>query len=343
MLDELCGPGGVTVLNLPASYWHEWVGYLGQQGRGVPAGLRLVIAGSEPVNPRAVSQWQALSPACRLLTAYGTSETTITNALFRPEPDRAWADEERVPIGRALPGTRILAIDPDGRMLPPGALGEIVIEGECLALGYRGEPELTGRRFVEGTGGRRRYLTGDLGRTRFDGQLELIGRLDDQIKLAGHRIEPGEVEAALLRQPGVAAATVVVRGAPDGRSKLVAYLVAGSEPLDTGRLRTALLAEQPEYLVPTAFVVLDGLPRSGGGKLDRSLLPAPPEATRGAVRPCAGRTDRATGRRHLGRDTPHPAVGDLRRQQLLRSRWRFDPQPAGRLAARGPRLAGQPG
>ena len=117
-LDELCGPGGVTVLNLPASYWHEWVGYLGQQGRGVPAGLRLVIVGSEPVSPRAVSQWQALTPACRLLTAYGTSETTITNALFVPESDRAWADrawaeEERVPIGRALPNTRVLAVDPE--------------------------------------------------------------------------------------------------------------------------------------------------------------------------------------------------------------------------------------
>ena len=282
-LDELCGPGGVTVLNLPASYWHEWVGYLGQQGRGVPAGLRLVIAGSEPVSPRAVSQWQALAPACRLVTAYGTSETTITNALFVPEADRAWADrawaeEERVPIGRALPNTRMLAVDPTGRMLPPGALGELVVEGDCLAMGYRGEPELTGRRFLEGTGGRRRYLTGDLGRTRFDGQLELIGRLDDQIKLAGHRIEPAEIEAALLRQPGVAAATVVARAAPDGRSKLVAYLVASAESLDTGRLRTALLAEQPEYLVPAAFVVLDSLPRSAGGKLDRSLLPAPPEA-----------------------------------------------------------------
>ena len=104
------------------------------------------------------------------------------------------------------------------------------------------------------------------------------GRLDDQIKLAGHRIEPAEIEAALLRLPGVAAATVVARAAPDGRSKLVAYLVASAPSLDTGRLRTALLAEQPEYLVPTAFVVLDSLPRSGGSKLDRSLLPAPPEA-----------------------------------------------------------------
>ena len=125
-LDELCGPGGVTVLNLPASYWHEWVGYLGQQGRGLPAGLRLVIAGSEPVSSRALSQWQALGPACRLLTAYGTSETTITNALFVPQTDRAWADdawadEERVPIGRALPNTRVLAVDRNGRVLPPGS------------------------------------------------------------------------------------------------------------------------------------------------------------------------------------------------------------------------------
>ena len=273
------------MLNLPASYWQAWVGYLGQHRRAVPAGLRLVVTGSEPVSPRAVSQWQALTPGCRLLIAYGTSETTITNTLFVPAADRSWADEERVPIGRALPNARVLVADPNGRALPPAALGELAVEGDCVALGYLGERELTAQRFLQTAGGGRRYLTGDLGRTRFDGQLELIGRLDDQIKLAGHRIEPGEIEAALRRQPGVAAATVALRALPDERSKLVAYVVATSEPVDINRLRTALLAELPEYLMPAAFMVLDSLPRSPVGKLDRSRLPAPPEAPEAPAAP----------------------------------------------------------
>jgi amino acid adenylation domain-containing protein len=294
-LEALCAPGGVSVLNLPASYWHEWVGSLAQRaGTTVPAGLRLVIVGSEPVNPHAVGRWHQLARHCRLLCAYGTTETTITNALYEPSPERDWAHEPRTPIGFSLPTGRLVVVDRGGRAVPPGVLGELAVEGECLATGYLDRPDLTAEQFVPGEDGRR-YLTGDRARIRFDGAVEVLGRLDDQLKLAGHRIEPGEVEAALARSPQVAAAAVGVSSAADGHPRLVGYLVPRpGERLDLGELRQRLQRELPEHLVPTAFVTLDALPRTPSGKLDRRQLPEPgPLPTLAAGPPPSGPLEEA--------------------------------------------------
>lgn len=277
-LASLCGPGGVTVLNLPASYWHAWVASLGHgtDGERVPDGLRLVVVGSEPVQPRAVARWHQLT-GCRLLCAYGTTETTITNALYEPPREWDWPAHDRVPIGHPLPTCRLLVVDPDGREVPPGVLGELAVEGICVADGYLGEAELTMSKFRDGPTGRR-YLTGDLGRRTLFGAFEVLGRRDDQLKLAGHRIEPGEVEAALLRLPGVRSAAVAVRARPDGHPRLIGYLVGERPLLDAADLRAQLRRQLPEHLVPAEFMALTDLPRTKNGKLDRSRLPLPTKA-----------------------------------------------------------------
>jgi len=273
-LATLCGPGGVTVLNLPASYWHAWVASLDERADGgVPEGLRLVVVGSEPVNPQVVARWHELT-RCRLLCAYGTTETTITNAVFEPPREWPWHAYDRVPIGDPLPTCRLLVVDPDGREVPAGVLGELVVEGVCVADGYLGDPEQTTRRFLEAPGGRR-YLTGDLARRTLHGAFEVLGRLDDQLKLAGHRIEPGEVEAALLRLPGVRSAAVAIRARADGHPRLVGYLVGEPTIPGPAELRAILLRQLPEHLVPAEFMTLTDLPRTPNGKLDRSRLPLP--------------------------------------------------------------------
>ena len=342
-LERLCGTGGVSVLNLPASYWHEWVSTLGRD-RDVPDGLRLVVVGSEPVHPTAVARWQSVAgPGVRLLVAYGTSETTITNVLYEPAADRDWAAERRLPIGRSVRGCRLSVRDPARRPVPAGIVGELYIGGDCLASGYVGDGALTAELFLADpvAPGERIYRSGDLARRRLDGAVELLGRADDQIKLRGYRIEPAEVEAHLLRQPGVRAAAVVAREDRQGRMHLAAYLVPsavgpgagvpGAGVLDTEAVHAFLRLQLPPHLVPSTYTPVAALPRTASGKLDRRRLPdpRPPVTTdhRGApTTPTEAALVRIwAGPRRRGRPGVHPS-------QLLRAGRRLDPQPPGGLA-----------
>nr|BFE79201.1 hypothetical protein GCM10020093_018020 [Planobispora longispora] len=196
-------------------------------------------------------------------------------------------------MGRPLPGTTLEVLAPDGGPVPPGAAGELYIGGAGVARGYRGAPALTAERFLPGPDGARRYRTGDRARFRLDGRLEILGRLDRQVKVRGYRVEPGEIESCLLAHPAVARATVVVR---DGG--LIAYVVpdaagAPGEPGEPGGsgtgggsdasgrpgveavLREHLAAELPPHMVPGAIVAVDRIPLTPGGKVDRDALPAP--------------------------------------------------------------------
>jgi amino acid adenylation domain-containing protein len=214
--------------------------------------------------------------------------------LYGPSEDTTYSTAERVPpgseeppaIGRPLPGTRALVVDRGLRAVPPGSEGELCLGGAGLARGYLGRPAATAERFVPdpfaascGSPGGRLYRTGDRVRRLPDGRLAYLGRLDQQVKLRGFRIEPGEVEAALATLPGVreCAVAAVHLGSP-GEGRLTAW-VAGdaldADP-DGGALRRLLEERLPGHLVPTAFVVLPALPRTPGGKLDRRALPAPP-------------------------------------------------------------------
>ncbi|MEV0261932.1 amino acid adenylation domain-containing protein [Streptomyces sp. NPDC050617] len=208
----------------------------------------------------------------RLVNVYGPTETTIwsTSQEIGPAP-------ERVTIGRPLANTRTYVLDERLSPVPPGVPGDLYIAGAGLARGYVGRPDLDGERFPPGPygpAGSRMYRTGDRVRHRPDGQLEFLGRSDDQIKLRGYRIELGEIESRLLAADGVDRSAVAVR---DGR--LVGYHVGGADP---GGLRRELAAALPAYMVPEVFVALDALPTTPNGKLDRAALPEPPESAAAA-------------------------------------------------------------
>jgi amino acid adenylation domain-containing protein len=255
---------GITVLDLPTPYWHRLVDDL--DGIAWPASLRTVILGADQVDAAAVARWRArFGDRVRLFNSYGPTETTViaTAALLGPGDTTA-----RPPIGRPLWNTTVAVTDRHGALVPPGVPGELRIGGAGVAYGYLGRPGRTAEAFEpdpHGPPGARRYRTGDRVRRRPDGQLEFLGRLDEQVKVRGYRIEPGEVRAALLALPGVGQAAVLARA-----DALLAYVVpASADPAD---LRRQLAATLPAHLVPTTIVPLDALPLTVNGKLDTAAL-----------------------------------------------------------------------
>ncbi|MDP9846263.1 non-ribosomal peptide synthetase [Streptosporangium lutulentum] len=261
----LAGPRGreVTVLDLPTAYWHRLVDQMDDVAW--PERLRLVILGGEQAHASAVARWrERFGDRVRLVNTYGPTEATI----IATAADLGPADTEgRPPIGRPIGGVRAIVLDGHGHHAPPGAPGELLLGGAGLARGYLGHPDLTAERFVSDPEAGRLYRTGDLVRWRADGQLEFLGRLDDQMKVRGFRIEPAEIEGRLLAHPGVRQAAVTARD-----DRLVAYVAGSADPAD---LRRHLAGELPPYMVPEVWVVLDELPATSGGKIDRRALPAP--------------------------------------------------------------------
>ncbi|MFJ9610297.1 amino acid adenylation domain-containing protein [Kitasatospora sp. NPDC101176] len=224
---------------------------------------------------------------CAVFNHYGPTEATVGVTVHEVLPGEAGPGN--TPIGTPLAGARCYVLDAARRPVPPGVTGELYVGGDRLARGYLGRPDLTAERFVEDplTGGRM-YRTGDLARWRPDGALEYLGRADDQIKVRGHRVEPGEVEAALTALPGVTQALVTLHG--EGvRQNLVGYLEhPGPGPAPTAaELRAALGAVLPDHMVPARYVVLDRLPLLAHGKVDRRSLPEPgdPAPSGGHVEP----------------------------------------------------------
>jgi amino acid adenylation domain-containing protein len=204
----------------------------------------------------------------RLFNVYGPTETTIWSTAAEVP-----ADIEEITIGAPIANTGAHLLDPAGLPVPIGMTGELHLSGAGVALGYLRRPELTAERFIDDAVHGRMYRTGDLCRLRPDGQLIYIGRSDDQIKIRGHRVELGEIEAHLLDHPEVSQAAVVARGED---VQLVAYLVARSGPLDTVAVRNHLGALLPAIMIPSQWMVLAELPRTPNGKLDRAALPDPP-------------------------------------------------------------------
>ncbi len=222
----------------------------------------LVLTGGEAVSR---SLWARLRATPRLsaMNLYGPTECTVFTTSC-PLAERA-----APAIGRPIGNTRAAVVDDELRPVPVGAPGELLISGACLALGYAGRPELTAERFV--TEPYRAYRTGDLCRMLPDGHLEWLGRLDDQVKIRGHRVEPGEVEHVLLGQPDIWQAVVVTDQAGAG---LVAYVVPDGNAVDGAEVRGRLRRTLPEYMIPSAFVVLATRPLNRNGKVDRAALPA---------------------------------------------------------------------
>jgi amino acid adenylation domain-containing protein len=260
------------------------------------AGLRWLLSTGEPISPALCRRWLAAHPAVPILNSYGPTECSdnVTHHVITEPPPLQCA---RIPIGRPVSNLRVHVLDRALAPVPVGVPGELCVAGVGVGRGYVNDPARTAKAFppdpFAADAGARLYRTGDLVRWRTDGAIEFLGRLDHQMKIRGHRIEPAEIEAALARLPDVKEA-VVGPWTEDGHARLVAWVV----PLDpkappaAGALREALCATLPRYLVPELFVSLDALPLTPNEKIDRRALPAPDMSRRpsAAGSPAAART-----------------------------------------------------
>jgi amino acid adenylation domain-containing protein len=233
--------------------------------------LSMLCASGEECPQHLAERWSA---GRRMINIYGPTEATVSCMLSEPLTPAG-----SVTIGRPLPGTRAYILDGNLEPAPVGMAGELYIAGDCLARGYQGHPGLTASCFVAdpfGSPGSRMYRSGDLAAWDSAHRLVFAGRVDGQVKLRGHRVELGEIEALLAELPEVDQAAVVVRKEQDGDARLVAYLVAvAGQTIDCPGIRIGLERRLPKYMVPSALTVLDRLPRTASGKLDRRALPPP--------------------------------------------------------------------
>ncbi|MDQ9393836.1 amino acid adenylation domain-containing protein [Serratia marcescens] len=270
----------ITTLFLTTALFNQYVHSIS----GALAQLKYLISGGEKEDPGAYARLLQERGPVHLIHAYGPTETTTFATTARIERAEG---EARLPIGKPIGNTRAYLLDARGRPVPMGAVGELHIGGVGVALGYLNRPELTAQRFLSDpfnpVGGGRMYRTGDLARYLPDGSLEYQGRCDQQIKLRGFRIEPGEIEVQLAASPWVREAVVQVCST-EHHPRLVAWIVPTADVDRSalqGQLRTYLSERLPEYMVPSAYVWLDALPLTANGKLDRRALPEPERAAVG--------------------------------------------------------------
>ncbi|MFL5384337.1 MAG: amino acid adenylation domain-containing protein [Longimicrobiaceae bacterium] len=299
----------ISILNLPTAFWDAWTTELAASGARVPSSVRLVVTGGEKAKPSTLALWRgAAGDGVRWMNSYGPTEATVTATSWELSGE---VDGE-LPIGTPLAGWTAQVLDEALRPAAPGEAGELCIGGTGVARGYLGRPGLTAERFVpdpmSGVPGARLYRTGDRVRWSESAKvrecesapgseaapgadaspdsrtfapsysrtavLEFLGRMDDQVKVGGFRVEPGEVEAVLCAHPDLAGGAVVARE-DGGRMRLVAYAVPRGDAVGEGALRRWLRTRLPGYMVPSAIVLLGALPLTAHGKVDRRALPAP--------------------------------------------------------------------
>ncbi|HIV69876.1 MAG TPA: amino acid adenylation domain-containing protein [Candidatus Aquabacterium excrementipullorum] len=279
---------GITVACFTPSYLHQVAELVGEDARHLP--IRSYTVGGEAMSRASFELVQSVLQPPRIINGYGPTETVVTPLIARAYPGDRF-DAAYMPIGRPVGDRTALVLDADLNPVPPGVPGELYIGGTGLARGYLGRPGLSAERFVAdpfGAPGARLYRTGDWVRWRLDGQVEYLGRVDHQVKVRGFRIELGDVEAQLLKQPGVREAVAVVKPSPSG-SRLVAYVGLGEQGAADAQagavLRAALADALPDYMVPSAIVVLPSLPLNPAGKVDRKALPEPAVTQDGHAEP----------------------------------------------------------
>lgn len=276
----------VTTLWLTAGLFHLVV----DQRVELLRSLRQLVAGGDVLLPRYVERALKAMPSGVLVNGYGPTECTTFASCFRMTPE--YFPGASVPIGKPIAGAALYVLDSSGRPVAPGVSGELHVGGGGVALGYLNNPELTSEKFIadpfSADHESRLYRTGDKARWNEDGNLEFLGRLDEQFKISGFRIEPGEIEAALTRCCGVDQAVVVACPQARGEKQLVAYLVP-SGPISIEELKQELRAALPHYMVPSRFEMIDRFPVNSNGKIDRAALcdrkpsratePSPDQAT----------------------------------------------------------------
>ncbi|MBE9059353.1 non-ribosomal peptide synthetase, partial [Sphaerospermopsis sp. LEGE 08334] len=233
--------------------------------------LQCITVGGEACTTELVNQWGTQR---KIYNCYGPTESTVTATIFHCQPN-----SNKTPIGKPISNLRTYILDRNNQLLPPGIPGELCIAGVGLARGYLNRPEATAEKFIEiDICGQieRIYKTGDLARYLADGNIEYLGRIDNQVKIRGFRIELGEIETVLNQHPDIQTSCVIAREDNPGDKRLVAYIVANqnSTPI-VQELRNFLKTKLPEYMIPGAFVILESLPLTANGKIDRRALPAP--------------------------------------------------------------------
>jgi amino acid adenylation domain-containing protein len=244
-----------------------------------PASLREVMTAGEQlkITPQ-IAHFFSTLPGCVLYNQYGPTECHVVTQLKLEGDPATWPHLPT--IGTPIDNVSLFVIDGNGQVLPDGETGELCFSGACLAEGYLNQPALTAEKFIGlaiPLSGKteRVYRTGDLGRLLPDGTIEFLGRRDDQVKIRGHRVELGEVEVKINHVVGIKQAVVVARDGVGGQKQIVAYVVSASEAQDTGMIRRELARQLPDYMMPSAFVWLDELPKTSSGKVDKKQLPAP--------------------------------------------------------------------
>ena len=272
----------VTALNLPTAYWHELVMNTTEEDWASLTGLRLMVIGGERALAERLSVWQQIAPAgVRLVNTYGPTETTIVATLWEA-PGKSLPGLREIPIGRPVRNMRAYILGARLRPTPVGVPGELCLAGINLALGYLNGPDVTAAQFIPNPfadrSGARLYRTGDVARWRPDGEIECLGRNDQQVKVRGFRIELGEIESALSQHPSVDEAVVLAKEVEPGRRRLVAYARSRDAKLTDNALRAFLKRQLPDYMIPSAVLLLDEFPRTNGGKIARRRLPEPEHA-----------------------------------------------------------------
>ncbi|PYJ57730.1 MAG: hypothetical protein DME24_18350, partial [Verrucomicrobia bacterium] len=278
---EMIAANGITVLNLPTSYWHTLTGETLRLGLQTSANLRLLVVGGEQASWKTYLAWRRLAPRCRWINTYGPTEATITALSYEP-PANASA-RGILPIGRPIDGVMAVVLNDAGEQIPAGE-GELLIGGKGLAIGYWGDPGMTADKFVTRTvagEARRLYRTGDRVNLRRDGNFEYLGRFDRQLKIRGYRVDPQEIEQALRAHSGITDAVVTAQEI-QGELNLTGW-IARANPEPTEReVRAYLSGRFPPHMVPSRLTFVDHIPRKPSGKVDTTAL----------VRPCRSRAGR---------------------------------------------------
>ncbi|HWN42369.1 MAG TPA: amino acid adenylation domain-containing protein [Thermoanaerobaculia bacterium] len=303
-LSDLIVRYGITAMDLPTAYWHEWVGEMYRSQTPPPPPLRLVVIGTEQALPERVAEWlELVGDRVRLNNSYASTEATVTTVVYEPgvEDLPRFRAGERVPVGRNIQNCRAYVLDEGLEPVPVGVPGYIYIAGPNVSRGYANWPDRTAASFIPdpfaeemGYGpGQRMYRQGDVGRWLPSGDLEYLGRRDDQVKIRGFRVEPEEVGTVLARHPAVKDCIVLVRDDGPVGKRLVGYatLVPGSSGISARvkDLRDFLRESLPDHMIPAGLVLMDSLPLTSNGRVDRRALPDPasdrPETGGGFVAP----------------------------------------------------------
>jgi amino acid adenylation domain-containing protein len=272
---ELMEREQVTLWHSVPSLMESFLDHIERQERAAPApgGLRLVLLGGDWIPVGMAARIRALWPAAEVVSLGGATEVSMDSTIYSIDaPRREW---KSVPYGRAMANQKAYVLDTRGDLMPIGIAGELFLGGDGVAWGYHKQPALTAAKFVPDgftrSAGARLYATGDHARYQPDGQLELLGRMDFQVKIRGQRIELGEVEAAVQSFPGITRAVALVNKDERGAQVLTAYVVA-DRPLDLDALRKHLVEQLPVQMVPSQTLLLPQLPLSANGKVDRNAL-----------------------------------------------------------------------